>query len=599
MTAPATSHDIGLRRRGRALLLAGLVGAALWGSAGEADAASVKASVKATVKKGVLIVTGTPGDDSITLRLQAGDPTKLEVDVGADGTPDFTFDRAIFTAVTVEGGRGDDTLIASATSGSFTSTVPTSLDGEDGNDEVIGEAGPERLLGGKGNDVVDGNQGADAVALGDGDDVFRWEPGDSSDRIDGGAGADRLEFSGNGASENFRVFTAAGGEARLTRDVANVITDLDAVEVVDIRTAGGADTVTVGDLAATDVTEVRTDLAAVGGGDDGQVDSVVVTHGLTIGQDAQAATVDGLGASIRILNGSPTDRIQVTGTTASDVVKVAGTAGADTVGALANGTDVAVVGATPGLYLNLTGIDVLDVDLAGGNDSFSATGNLADLIHLDVDGGDGDDTLLGGNGGDTLRGGAGDDLVDGNQGRDTVTLGDGSDVFRWDPGDASDVVDGGTGADRLQFNGSGASEHFDLSAAAAGRVRLTRDVAGVVTDLDDVEVVDLRAFGGTDTITVNDLAGTDVTEVRTDLAAAGGGDDGQVDSVVVNGTAGDDTITVADAGSDVVVQGLGATVRISHAGPTSDRLTVNGLAGNDDITATPGAEALIVLDLVP
>ena len=98
---------------------------------------------------------------------------------------------------------------------------------------------------------------------------------------------------------------------------------------------------------------------------------------------------------------------------------------------------------------------------------------------------------------------------------------------------------------------------------------------------------------------VDNLTGTDVTEVRTDLAAAAGGGDASIDSVVVNGTAGDDTVTVVDSGADVVVQGLAAAVRIAHAAPTSDRLTVNGLAGNDAITATPGAGALIVLDLVP
>jgi hypothetical protein len=55
---------------------------------------------------------------------------------------------------------------------------------------------------------------------------------------------------------------------------------------------------------------------------------------------------------------------------------------------------------------------------------------------------------------------------------------------------------------------------------------------------------------------------------------------------------------VAD-GSDVVVQRLVATIRITHAAPASDRLSVNGLAGNDAVAATPAAGALIGLDLVP
>ena len=224
---------------------------------------------------------------------------------------------------------------------------------------------------------------------------------------------------------------------------------------------------------------------------------------------------------MRAINGSPNDRIHVSGTTGSDVVKLAGTAGADTVNAVADGTDVAVFGATAAMHLRLTAVAVLDLDLGAGADSFSAVGNLAPLVSLDVDGGDGDDTLLGGNGADVLAGGAGNDFLDGNQGADTLSGGDGNDTFQWDPGDTSDVVTGGVGADRLTFNGSGASERLEMSAAGAGHVRLTRDVAAVVIDLDDVETVDLRAFAGTDTITVNELTGTDVTAVGTDLGAAG------------------------------------------------------------------------------
>ena len=39
-------------------------------------------------------------------------------------------------------------------------------------------------------------------------------------------------------------------------------------------------------------------------------------------------------------------------------------------------------------------------------------------------------------------------------------------------------------------------------------------------DLNGVESVNFTALGGADTITVNDLTGTDVTEVNLDLAAS-------------------------------------------------------------------------------
>ena len=63
-------------------------------------------------------------------------------------------------------------------------------------------------------------------------------------------------------------------------------------------------------------------------------------------------------------------------------------------------------------------------------------------------------------------------------------------------------------------------------------------------DLNGVERIQLTALGGADTITVNDLAMTDVTQVDIDLAGTPGSGtgDGQADTVIVNGTAGGDQI---------------------------------------------------------
>ena len=59
---------------------------------------------------------------------------------------------------------------------------------------------------------------------------------------------------------------------------------------------------------------------------------------------------------------------------------------------------------------------------------------------------------------------------------------------------------------------------FDISANG-GRVRFTRDVANITMDLNDVENINVAALGGADTITVNDLSGTDVKQVAIDLGA--------------------------------------------------------------------------------
>ena len=64
-----------------------------------------------------------------------------------------------------------------------------------------------------------------------------------------------------------------------------------------------------------------------------------------------------------------------------------------------------------------------------------------------MDGGTGNDTILGSNGIDLLLGGDGNDFIDGQQGNDVAFMGAGNDVFQWDPGDGSDIVEGQDGTD--------------------------------------------------------------------------------------------------------------------------------------------------------
>ena len=117
-------------------------------------------------------------------------------------------------------------------------------------------------------------------------------------------------------------------------------------------------------------------------------------------------------------------------------------------------------------------------------------------------------------------------------------MGAGNDTFVWNPGDGSDIVEGQGGSDTLQFNGANINENIDLSANGS-RLRLFRDVGNVTMDVNGVEQVNVTALGGADTITVNDLTGTDVTHVNIDLGspAGSGTGDGPADTVIVNGTA--------------------------------------------------------------
>ena len=92
---------------------------------------------------------------------------------------------------------------------------------------------------------------------------------------------------------------------------------------------------------------------------------------------------------------------------------------------------------------------------------------------------------------------------------------------------------------RCVFNGANVNENIDISANGS-RVRFIRDVANITMDLNGIERIQFNALGGADNITVNDLTGTDVTQVAIDLAAppGSGTGDGQADTVTVNGTSG-------------------------------------------------------------
>ena len=211
-------------------------------------------------------------------------------------------------------------------------------------------------------------------------------------------------------------------------------------------------------------------------------------------------------------------------------------------------------------------------DLAGqdGNDSLFGRGGDDSLS-----GGSGDDFIAGGAGNDTLFGGDGNDFLDGDQGTDIASLGGGNDVFRWDQGDGSDRVDGGSGFDELLFNGFGNPENFTFSADG-DHALFTRTQGNIVMDLDGVEKVTVNAFGGADTITINDPTGTDVTEFDINLGFGGVGDNAS-DTINFNS---DGNLTVLDLGNgNLTIFGLAeAAVQITGFEAGTDHLVINGEA---------------------
>jgi Ca2+-binding RTX toxin-like protein len=268
-----------------------------------------------------------------------------------------------------------------------------------------------------------------------------------------------------------------------------------------------------------------------------------------------------------------------------DTAEVNGGGGAEVFTATANGARVRFDRLDPAPFsLDAGTTEKLVLNMNGGNDSFSATGNLAALIQVTVDGGAGEDTILGSNGADTLSGGDGNDFIDGQQGNDTISLGAGVDTFQWDPGDGSDTVEGQADFDTLLFNGSAGNENMTVSPNGE-RALLFRDLGNITIDNNDLERFDINALGGTDTIVINSITGTDVTEVNISLAGTLGGSagDGVADTIIVNASNADDVIDIVSNATGISIIGLSAQVNIVGFETSFDHLVINGLVGDDVI----------------
>ncbi len=374
-----------------------LTGTDLAGGVLVIDLASPAGSGVGDGQTDVVSVDAGSGDDIISIGV-AG------TTIGIGGTPASI---AILGAeasdgLTINGLDGNDSINAAALPAGV---VGLSLDGGIGNDVLVGSAGADRLIGGEGNDLVVGGRGDDVALLGNGDDAFFWSPGDGSDIVEGQAGSDALVFNGANVSESIDI-SANGSRVLFTRDVGNIIMDLNGMERIDFHALGGLDRVTVNDLTGTDmaggVVVIDLESAPGSGTGDGQVDTVTV-HGsggsdlISIGAAGTTIGISGVPASTAILHADPTD--------------------------------------------------VLAVDGDVGDNVINASGLPASAVALTLDGGAGNDLLIGGQGNDVLMGGADNDVVFGGTGVDSLFGGAGNNTFAF-TGTSFATLDTGVGANR-------------------------------------------------------------------------------------------------------------------------------------------------------
>lgn len=392
-----------------------------------------------------------------TIRYSATEPTRLvELGMITSGTINFSAKLGSVAAL-VDGFTGNDNI----TMGSGADTVwgnsgNDTLAGGLGDDVLIGDwdssdrTGNDALYGGDGNDELIGGNGNDALYAGNGDDFFSIGDGTpGNDLMFGGAGIDWVSVR--------RVFSMSSSVVEFNRLVLNAAASVEYFALDDstltLRGTAGNDVI---DLTGTTV------LTWNGGNYDARISFDLGTGNDSFAGSASAEslTIQSGGDTVRLGDGD--DMLLVAdGNIAGSVVN--GGAGYDTlhVGDLfASGPDVlkavavtslAFISASAfervevGSDVQLTGTEAANsfslvgttaslqifntILMLGGNDRFAATGyNDPNEPGLKVDGGSGNDTLLGSDADDNLLGGSGNDSLMGGLGNDTYRIDDLGDI---------------------------------------------------------------------------------------------------------------------------------------------------------------------------
>jgi Ca2+-binding RTX toxin-like protein len=120
-----------------------------------------------------------------------------------------------------------------------------------------------------------------------------------------------------------------------------------------------------------------------------------------------------------------------------------------------NGSRAILTRDVAAIVMDVAATVILQLTMLGGADTFTSNPGLTTLTTLDIDAGDGLDTVIGGAGNDrivggtaadvsadNLQGGGGDDQIDGGAGDDTISGGDGQ-----------DTIVGGAGIDTIAGDG--------------------------------------------------------------------------------------------------------------------------------------------------
>ncbi|MFC5355704.1 calcium-binding protein, partial [Azospirillum himalayense] len=529
----------------------------------EFNAVGIETTTYTTIK-------GTPGNDMLT-----GTSNQNRI-YGLDG------DDSII------GGNLNDLLLG----GNGNDTI----DGLYGSDYILGGEGNDRLTGNLGNDTLDGGTGNDTMFGGAGDDHYIIDSAGDVIRELSNEGMDEVQTSVNsyalGANLEHLIFTGTGNFAGTGNTLDNLIVggsgndtltggagadtliggegdDRFYFDDADAPLQGGAgfDTaVAQGNVGASlDLAACSIEQAYGGGGNDSLIGTGALL-GLAInGRDGDDLilgsafndTLTGGNGSDTLIAGDGDDVLYID----ADDALVSGGAGFDTVNVQGDGN----------LTLDLATSGIEQMFSSSGNDILTATGSVT---LVEINGGAGDDLLIGSAFDDTLRGEAGDDTLYGGDGSDVLVGGGGSNALYGGAGDdrlyvdiTTAVLDGGDGDDRVYArNASGVTldiaasiEHFNGSigndsVTAANALSAVEMIGADGNDwlIGSVYADNLRGDNGNDWLEGGDGNDTLSGGNGNDTLLGGGGDDSLI------GGAGADLFVFATCGGQDILRDFNA-----------------------------------------
>ncbi|CAO3379224.1 cadherin-like domain-containing protein [Azospirillum argentinense] len=486
------------------------------------------------------------------------------------------------------------------------------------NNRLSGGIGADTLDGGSGNDTLDGGGGTDRLIGGDGDDTYIVDSvGDVVvETIDGGfddvwttlasytlgSNVEALAFIGNGAFNgngnglNNRITGGAGNDTLTGGAGADTLIGGDGddrfyFDDADAPLQGGAgfDTAVVqGSVGASlDLAACSIEQAYGGGGNDSLIGTGALL-GLAInGRDGDDLilgsafndTLTGGNGSDTLIAGDGDDVLYID----ADDALVSGGAGFDTVYVQGDGN----------LTLDLTASGIERVFSGSGNDILTATGSIT---LVEINGGAGDDLLVGSAFDDTLRGDAGDDTLFGGAGNDVLVGGGGNNVLFGGAGDdrlyvdtQTASLDGGAGNDTVYARYSGGVT-LDLSAS----IELFNGSVGsdTVTAVNASSAVELIGGDGDDSLTGGAYADSLRGDNGNDWLDGGDGND------TLSGGSGNDILT-GGGGNDLLDGGAGDDTAVFVGSVRGYAFTRTGAGWTiRDLNGSDGTDTLQRIELV-